>query len=575
VLTTFAEFEALASDWARLVGRPSEPMQSHAWLLAALRHLHTGARLRAIVIQDANELVAAAPLVETRRGGLTWLELPGAGTLHEPASLLARTPAALDALCRALVAQRMPLVLSRLDRDGPVGEMLARHARRRAWLAAAGGGSCLRVETADGWDSFERRLSGARRNALKRKRRLLERSGTVTFVRLAPAPGEVRAALRSAFEVEARSWKGTEGSAVLQRPECFEFFVELGERYAAHGQLEVRLLRLGESLAASQVGVMQDGRWWELKIGYDPKWSQASPGVLLTLQGLRDAFDRSLTAHEFLGSAADWQRPFATSERELTTLVLYPYRPEGLLALGRDGAGFAARRLRAVARQWAAGGEAAVRGLAQAVRGRIESAQAAWFDWRHGVETRVPVSVTALTDIDPSIASHAVHYEATTLGKFSRSMRILAPAYEKSTFVDLGAGKGRVLLLAALRPFRRVVGVEISSTLHAEALANAASFGRRNPRARPIECVLADASEYEFPEGDLVVFLYNPFDAQLMEKTCARLLAAVERTARNVGVVYVNPRHAEVFERTGRFERLRRDSSLAVYRVLDSAKAAA
>ena len=84
--------------------------------------------------------------------------------------------------------------------------------------------------------------------------------------------------------------------------------------------------------------------------------------------------------------------------------------------------------------------------------------------------TSVPVS--ALGDIDPSIAAHAVHYEATSFGKFSRAMEILAPRYEGFTFVDLGSGKGRVLLLAALRPFRRVIGVEISASLHTRAQAN-------------------------------------------------------------------------------------------------------
>ena len=37
------------------------------------------------------------------------------------------------------------------------------------------------------------------------------------------------------------------------------------------------------------------------------------------------------------------------------------------------------------------------------------------------------------------------------------------------TFVDLGSGKGRMLFVAAERPFRRVIGVEFSRSLHAEA----------------------------------------------------------------------------------------------------------
>ena len=146
-------------------------------------------------------------------------------------------------------------------------------------------------------------------------------------------------------------------------------------------------------------------------------------------------------------------------------------------------------------------------------------------------------------------------------------MGVLAPRYASRSFIDLGSGKGRVLLLAALRPFRRVIGVEISPALHAQAQANAAAFARHNPRARAVECVCADASEYELPEGDLVVFLYNPFDATLLDKACSRMLASIARNPRELDLVYVNPVHFEVIERTGRFERLCRDVALAVYRL--------
>ena len=125
VLTRVAELEALGPEWTQLAGAHCEPMQSHAWQMAAVRHLHAGARLRVIVIHAGTRLIAAAPLVEVRRRGITWLELPGAASLHEPASLLADGPDALTALCRAISAQRAPVVLRRLDANGPTHAALA------------------------------------------------------------------------------------------------------------------------------------------------------------------------------------------------------------------------------------------------------------------------------------------------------------------------------------------------------------------------------------------------------------------------------------------------------------------
>ena len=96
---------------------------------------------------------------------------------------------------------------------------------------------------------------------------------------------------------------------------------------------------------------MQAQRCWGLKIGYDEKFSRHSPGTLLLLECLQDGYRRGLVAHEFLGAAAEWQRPFATSERPLEAIALYPLAPAGLATLGLDVAGALGRRIARVFHQ--------------------------------------------------------------------------------------------------------------------------------------------------------------------------------------------------------------------------------
>ena len=81
-----------------------------------------------------------------------------------------------------------------------------------------------------------------------------------------------------------------------------------------------------------------------------------------------------------------------------------------------------------------------------------------------------------------------------------------------TTFVDLGCGKGRVVLAAAQRPFRRVVGVEISTELAAIARANVDAYRPPPPLLAPIEIVRADVTEIDLPDGDLLVHLYHPLE---------------------------------------------------------------
>ena len=236
----------------------------------------------------------------------------------------------------------------------------------------------------------------------------------------------------------------------------------------------------------------------------------------------------------------------------------------GLSALALDGADVAARRAAGVVSGPAPHVARFSRDLAALAKQRWTAARGRWFDWRNRVDTDTRIAVADLPDIDARLARHAVHYEATSIPKFERAMTLLGHRADGFTFVDLGSGKGRVLMLAALRPFQRVIGVEISQRLHDTAVGNVAAFSARFQAAAPIECLCADASVYELPEGDVAVFLYNPFDAALLAQARDRMLAACARSARKLCVIYVNPLHHVLFENDA-FTCDHRDSSFAVY----------
>ena len=111
----------------------------------------------------------------------------------------------------------------------------------------------------------------------------------------------------------------------------------------------------------------------------------------------------------------------------------------------------------------------------------------------------------------------------------------LAP--ERATLVDVGAGLGRVVLHAARRPFRQIVGVEISPALVEVAKDNRAAF-RGELLCRDIRLVRADAARFTFPRGNLVVYLYNPFSEEVLVPMLDRLSRDGRR---EVVVVYHTP----------------------------------
>jgi SAM-dependent methyltransferase len=71
--------------------------------------------------------------------------------------------------------------------------------------------------------------------------------------------------------------------------------------------------------------------------------------------------------------------------------------------------------------------------------------------------------------------------------------------FEKCTFIDLGSGKGRALLIASEYAFGAIVGVELSPKLHAIAAANIAGSRGTAQRSRNARTIEADATEFRFP----------------------------------------------------------------------------
>jgi Zn-dependent peptidase ImmA (M78 family) len=68
-----------------------------------------------------------------------------------------------------------------------------------------------------------------------------------------------------------------------------------------------------------------------LKIGYDERWAQHSPGIQLMWDVSREAFERRLKTFEMLGSAEPWLTIWAREQRTYRTLAFYPHNIRGTL----------------------------------------------------------------------------------------------------------------------------------------------------------------------------------------------------------------------------------------------------
>jgi hypothetical protein len=127
---------------------------------------------------------------------------------------------------------------------------------------------------------------------------------------------------------------------------------------------------------------------------------------------------------------------------------------------------------------------------------------------------------------------------------------------ENFTFVDLGSGKGRTLLMASDYPFRHIVGVELLPSLHHIAEQNIAQYKSDSQRCFSLESVCADANSYPLPEGPLVVYLFNPFSEAVLGQTLRDIEQTLHEHPRPISMVYHNPQHEGVFAEHSAFEKI-------------------
>jgi SAM-dependent methyltransferase len=145
-------------------------------------------------------------------------------------------------------------------------------------------------------------------------------------------------------------------------------------------------------------------------------------------------------------------------------------------------------------------------------------------------------------------ARAAVKYQPTPTQDFLALLDMLDIDHTRFLFIDVGAGKGRTLCAAALRPFRRVLGVEFSPALCSIAERNLARFHHPRQRCRELAVVCADAAELALPPEPAVIYLYNPFNEEVMAPFVANLAASLAAQPRELHVVYYNALQRRLFD---------------------------
>ena len=159
------------------------------------------------------------------------------------------------------------------------------------------------------------------------------------------------------------------------------------------------------------------------------------------------------------------------------------------------------------------------------------------YDWEHRVNT-TSGTVGWRTRL---LGLFYSPYQPTEPDLFREMMASLPIKFDKFTFIDLGSGKGRTLLMASEYPFRRIVGVEILAELDCAAQENIQAYKSPTQQCSEIQAVCADARDFELPSGPLVLYLFNPLPETALRQLLDGVGESLAHSQRMVWIVYHNP----------------------------------
>ena len=163
------------------------------------------------------------------------------------------------------------------------------------------------------------------------------------------------------------------------------------------------------------------------------------------------------------------------------------------------------------------------------------------YDWDHRVNT----TSAAVGWRDRLLGVFHSPYQPTEPALFHEMLDALQQQshldVREFTFIDLGSGKGRTLLLASDYPFRRIVGVELLPALHHIAQENLQKYHSESEKCFALESICENAAAFAFPAEPTVLYLFNPFPEAGLRGMLANLDRSLRENPRPVYVLYHNP----------------------------------
>ncbi|MGX8008951.1 GNAT family N-acetyltransferase [Mesorhizobium sp. ORM8.1] len=304
-------FERIESSWWRLWSQSASatPFQSPAWLLPWWRAFAPG-DLAAIAMWSGDDLIGLAPLY-IERHALGARLLPIGISLSDYLDILC-APGGEQHVGPAIAKAALSLDWSQwILPDLPVEAialplaMAGTHEERHA------GHAVCPVLTLDGDETLSGSVPARRRRQLRRAHRAAQQRGRVV---IAPAQSDPELFLDELVRLHGARWAG-QGDGVLADPTVVGFHRDALPRLTANGLARCWTMKIGDAVVGAYYGFHHRGRAYAYLGGFDPAYTEESPGAILIGNAIIGATREGAREFDFLRGRESYKYAWGALDR--------------------------------------------------------------------------------------------------------------------------------------------------------------------------------------------------------------------------------------------------------------------
>ena len=305
----FDKFLELKPVWNTLLAESDvdAPFLTFEWLSNWWTNFGKGSELLILLVKDGSEIIGMAPLMIRR---MKYRSLPVRSVTfmanyyshRSGLILIRREKEVVSCVLKYLSDYNFDLMYFDFIEKGSatdtsLGSVLdAEKMRHVRW-----NGEFSPYIAIDGtWECFLDEKTKSFRKDIKHTNNLFNRGGRYEVIKYSNT--DIDYAIAQLFTISENTWKFANGTAIINNEKSKMFYRSLAYVAASNNWLNIYILKLYNQPIAFGYCLRYGEKIYSLKIGYDKRYAELSPGKFLSMYTIKDAFENCLKEYDFLGA---------------------------------------------------------------------------------------------------------------------------------------------------------------------------------------------------------------------------------------------------------------------------------